>query len=361
MHRIVFASVAAASIVAIEIPAAERAQLHAELIQWEADFGELAAKNGLLAFIEGLSPDAATEAKLRRLHAAKAKVAAVQTANPSANFSVQTQFGLLSSSEFSAYLQKSFGKRPTRKLRTTKLAAQADAPSSIDWTTSKCVGPIKDQGQCGSCWAFSAAGAAEMGNCIAGGQLYDLSEQQLVDCDTSDGRACNGGFEDNALNWLVAQGGLCLESDYPYTSGTTRQAGSCNMSCQKQALPLIGDAVSIQGESALTTALGTQPVMVAVFAGNDAWQYYTGGVMSSCPAGHSDHAVIAVGYGSDGSDYYKIRNSWGTSWGEAGYIRLQRNVGGDGTCNVAGQAAFPQLKASSGNSNAGSASSSWGF
>ncbi|OQR87091.1 cysteine protease family C01A [Thraustotheca clavata] len=332
-----------ASTAALTITAEERISLTSELEQWEATFGEVAAKNGFYPPIHGLSEDAVTDLKLQRLKDSKDRVAQLIKANPNAAFSAQTQFGLLSADEFKAYVQKSFGKKQSlRKLRTdVDEAVDASLPASVDWTTSKCMPPVKDQGQCGSCWTFSATGAAEIGNCIAGGTLYNLAEQELVDCDTSDGNSgCDGGYEDKAINWIVAKGGLCLESDYPYTSGTSGKAGSCKTSCKVQKLPYVGNAVEIQGESALASALVNQVVTVSLYAGNDAFQYYTSGILSSCPSGQSDHAVIAVGYGSN---YFKIRNSWGASWGESGYIRLSRGSGGQGTCNVAGAPAYPKL------------------
>ncbi|KAF0711142.1 hypothetical protein As57867_005360, partial [Aphanomyces stellatus] len=128
-------------------------------------------------------------------------------------------------------------------------------------------------------------------------------------------------------------------SDWPYTSGDSGVTGSCNNNCAKKKLA-IGKAVSVHGETALVTTLNTQPAAVIVEAGNSVWQNYQGGIITQCPGARSDHAVIAVGY--DGESY-KVRNSWGASWGEAGYIRLQRNAGGKGMCNVVSDIEFPQL------------------
>ncbi|KAF0715200.1 hypothetical protein As57867_002650, partial [Aphanomyces stellatus] len=199
---------------------------------------------------------------------------------------------------------------------------------------SKCVSPVRNQGQCGSCWAFSAAGVAESANCLVTGQLLDLSVQQVVSCSTNGGsEGCNGGWPWYAIDYTA--NGLCLAKDWPYSATT----GSCNVQCTKQKLA-IGTSVRVSGEDALATAITNQPVSVTVEAGNAAWQNYRGGVVTQCPGAQSDHAVIAVGYDSQS---YKIRNSWGASWGEAGYIRLQRGVGGVGTCNVVDGVSFPQI------------------
>ncbi|OQR88696.1 cysteine protease family C01A [Thraustotheca clavata] len=328
---------------ALSITPDERTTLTFELKQWEAFFGAVAARSGFYPPIQGLSDNDAIDLKLQRLNTSKIRVALLAKKNPHATFSVQTQFALLSHQEFKAYVQKSFGKKkqPSRVLKVqTDEALNATLPtSSVDWTTSKCMPAVKDQGECGSCWAFSATGAAEIGNCIAGGTLYNLAEQQLVDCDSSN-YGCDGGDESEAINRIVSNGGLCLASAYPYTSGLSGNASTCQASCTTQSLPHISYSVNIQGESALATALVKQVVTVAVFAGNDAWQYYTGGILSSCTSGESDHAVIAVGYGSN---YWKVRNSWGASWGESGYIRLSRGTGGNGTCNIAQSPAYPNL------------------
>ncbi|OQS04738.1 cysteine protease family C01A, partial [Thraustotheca clavata] len=224
--------------------------------------------------------------------------------------------------------------------------AAANADGEVDWTTSKCVNAVKNQGQCGSCWAFSGTGTVESAHCIATGTLLNLSDQQVTSCAKAAGNGCDGGLEDKAITWIHDNGGLCLEKDYPYTSGSSGQTGSCQSSCSKQKLS-IGATVNIKGEGALETALNTQPISVAVEAGNDVWQYYKGGVVTHCPGAQSDHAVIAVGYGSEnGKNFFKIRNSWGANWGEKGYIRLQRGVGGKGMCNVAEEPAYPKISVS---------------
>ncbi|KAF0685480.1 hypothetical protein As57867_022568, partial [Aphanomyces stellatus] len=204
-------------------------------------------------------------------------------------------------------------------------------------SSHKCNPPVKNQGQCGSCWAFSTVGTVEAAHCLTSGEVVDLSEQQVVSCSTNGGSmGCNGGFPPSAIDWM--QQGVCLQKDWPYAG----QTGSCNKNCQKKKLS-IGKTVQTSGESSLQSALTKQPVTVVVEAGNAVWRNYKGGVVTQCPGSHSDHAVIAVGFGSSTGQYFKIKNSWGAQWGENGYIYLQRGVGGKGMCNVAEGVSYPQL------------------
>ncbi|RHY25941.1 hypothetical protein DYB32_007999 [Aphanomyces invadans] len=171
------------------------------------------------------------------------------------------------------------------------------------------------------------------------GELLDLSEQQVVSCSTNGyNMGCNGGFEDAALDYITAEG-VCLESDYPYTSGDANDTGVCSNSCGKIKLQ-VGSTVRVNGEVDTIMALNYQPVSVAVEAGNAEWMNYRSGIITQCPGAISDHAVIAVGYDPWS---IKIRNSWGADWGEAGHIRLQRGGAGKGTCNVVEFVSFPNI------------------
>jgi hypothetical protein len=206
----------------------------------------------------------------------------------------------------------------------------ASDSDSVDWSASSCMPPIQNQGQCGSCWAFATVAAIESGQCISGGQtsLTKYSEQQLVGCD-SQNWGCNGGAPEYAYEY-VQSNGLCLEDDYPYTS-SDGYSGSCSSSgCEAKDTGLSGYSY-LRGEDELLSALNERPVVVAVSSGNSVWKQYTGGVVSSCDSWQLDHAVVAVGY--DASTI-KIRNSWGTYWGEEGYIRLSRSSDDSGTCGV---------------------------
>jgi C1A family cysteine protease len=221
-------------------------------------------------------------------------------------------------------------------------------PSSIDWSEKGAVTGVKDQGNCGSCWSFSATGALEGAYKIKYGTLISFSEQNLVSCDTIDS-ACNGGLMDNAFTWTKSNGGLCTESGYPYTSGTTGQKGTCLTTCTKNTgvAPKSFTDVAKNSDSALMTALAQQPVSVAIQANQPAFQLYKSGVLTGTCGSNLDHGVLAVGYGTwtDGTDYYKVKNSWGTSWGMSGYILIQRgNPQRCGECGIlCGPPSYPNL------------------
>uniref|UniRef100_A0A5B7A833 Actinidain n=1 Tax=Davidia involucrata TaxID=16924 RepID=A0A5B7A833_DAVIN len=215
-------------------------------------------------------------------------------------------------------------------------------PESVDWRERGAVAPIKDQGNCGSCWAFSTVVAVEGINQIATGELISLSEQELVDCDRSYNSGCNGGLMDYAFQFIIANGGMDTEDDYPYQGVD----GKCDPA-RKNA-----KVVSIDGfedvppfdEKALKKAVAHQPVSVAIEASGRALQFYLSGIFTSECGMALDHGVAVVGYGTEnGVDYWIVRNSWGTSWGENGYIRMERNVADTytGKCGIAMQPSYP--------------------
>merc|ERR1712048_75907 len=196
-----------------------------------------------------------------------------------------------------------------------------------DWTTWGAVNPIKNQGQCGSCWAFSTVGTLESAWQISNGALYSLAEQQLVDCDKSD-NGCSGGWPHTAYDSYISRNGYCSEDSYDYTArGGYCRASSCDVKLPRGSVT--GHTNVGSSSSGLKSALAKQPVSVTVNAGQ--LQLYANGVVTGDCRGQINHAVIAVGYGSEGQDYFKIRNSWGTGWGEQGYIRLAQEGGSQGT------------------------------
>ena len=178
---------------------------------------------------------------------------------------------------------------------------------------------------------------------LSTGKLVSLSEQELVDCDTSgEDQGCNGGLMDNAFEFIQQNKGLTSESNYPYV-GTD---GSCNAKKEaNHAAKITGyEDVPANSESALLKAVASQPVSVAIDAGGSDFQFYSSGVFTGTCGTELDHGVTAVGYGTstDGTKYWLVKNSWGTTWGEEGYIRMQRGIdASEGLCGIAMQASYP--------------------
>lgn len=226
-------------------------------------------------------------------------------------------------------------------------------PESVDWVKDGAVTPVKNQGQCGSCWSFSTTGALEGAFFLKTGTLDSFSEQQLVDCDNrkNGGKdmGCNGGLMDNAFSWIEKNGGLCTESEYPYNSGTTKSPGSCQSTCDIVKGSDIKDFVDVtpNSDDDMMTALTQQPVAIAIQADQKNFQLYKSGIFTDSCGTKLDHGVLAVGYGSmSGKDYYRVKNSWGESWGDKGYIYLGRGEEynrGKGQCGMLMQASYPEL------------------
>lgn len=226
-------------------------------------------------------------------------------------------------------------------------------PESVDWVAKGAVTPVKDQGQCGSCWSFSTTGALEGAYFSKYNVLESFSEQQLVDCDNrlNGGKdmGCKGGLMDNAFSWISKNGGLCTEESYPYVSGTTKTSGSCSSSCSVLSKSAISKFVDVtpSSDNAMMAALSKQPVSIAIEADQKEFQLYKSGVFTGNCGTKLDHGVLLVGYGFfDGVDYWKVKNSWSTSWGDNGYILLGKGPdynGGDGQCGLLLQGSYPLL------------------
>jgi len=215
---------------------------------------------------------------------------------------------------------------------TTRTVGPEVSPSSFDWRTSSknILTPVYNQGQCGSCWAFSATESIESQWAMAGNTLVSLSPQQIVDCDTqSDG--CGGGWTQNAYETIVSEGGQELWSSYPYTA----RNGRCQFDKSKVVAHITGYSnVYPNNENSMASWLAQYgPISICVDA--SPWNDYNGGVMTAQQCGNNiDHCVLAVGYNTDSNPpYWIVRNSWGTDWGvQQGFIYLEF---GTNTCDLA--------------------------
>jgi len=223
-----------------------------------------------------------------------------------------------------------------REKNAERVEMPENAASSVDWRTKGIVTPVKDQGQCGSCWAFSTTGSTEGAVAQKTGTLTSLSEQQLVDCSTAQGnQGCNGGLMDYGFQYIITNKGITTEASYPYKGVD----GTCNKSVKAASKITSFKDVPAGDETSLLAAVTVQPVSVAIEADQSAFQFYSGGVMTGTCGTNLDHGVLAVGYGTDtGKDYWIVKNSWGASWGEAGYIRMIR---GKNQCGIALAASYP--------------------
>lgn len=218
-------------------------------------------------------------------------------------------------------------------------------PSSFDWRSKNVVNPIRQQGSCGSCYTFSTMSALESAWAIKTGILYDVSEQQVVDCANLKygDLGCNGGSITGTFNFAM-DNKICKESEYPYTSGITQNSGTCQY-CTGVISAMSCKNVPPKNQVLLKEAVSIQPVSVAIEADTNYFQSYSGGILTSTSCGTNlDHAVVVVGYGTEGTiDYWLVRNSWGTSWGEAGYFRILRtsSTNDAGICGIAMAPTFP--------------------
>ncbi|KAF7047422.1 hypothetical protein CFC21_056356 [Triticum aestivum] len=286
--------------------------------------------------------------KAQRFKVFKANIAFIESFNAGNHkfWLGVNQFTDLTNDEFRASktnkgLKRSSSRAPTR-FRYNNVGTDA-LPSAIDWRTKGAVTPIKDQGHCGCCWAFSAVAATEGIVKLSTGKLISLSEQELVDCDVHGvDQGCEGGEMDDAFKFIIKNGGLTTEANYPYTA----QDGQCKTSVASNSVATIKsyEDVPANDESSLMKVVANQPVSVAVDGGDVIFQHYSGGVMTGSCGTDLDHGIAAIGYGmtSDGTKYWLLKNSWGTTWGENGYLRMEKDISDkSGMCGLAMQPSYP--------------------
>jgi len=218
------------------------------------------------------------------------------------------------------------------------------APSSLDWRSKGAVTTVKDQGQCGSCWTFSATGAIEGAWAIAKGQLVDLTEQELVDCATGisyGSHGCSGGQMEGAFKYVIEHG-QCSLASYPYTA----KDGTCKTCSSVVYISSCSD-VKPNDQLSLKAAVAQQPVAIAIEADTRYFQSYSGGVLTSSSCGTTlDHGVLIVGYGEENAQqYWLVKNSWGTTWGDKGYVKIARSESTNdaGICGIAMDPSFPSV------------------
>lgn len=215
-----------------------------------------------------------------------------------------------------------------------------DVPEAVDWRSKGAVTPVKNQGHCGSCWAFSSTGAIEGQHFLATGKLVSLSEQNLVDCD-KDNDGCRGGLMDAAFDYVKNNKGIDTEESYPYEMND----GQCRFNASSVGATVSGFVrIAKDNEDQLKEAVSTKgPISVAIH-GMQSFQDYHKGVYydKECNSSGLNHAVLVVGYGSeDGHDYWLVKNSWGVTFGEEGYIKMARNK--ENHCGIASEAIYPLM------------------
>jgi len=270
------------------------------------------------------------------------------------------QFADMTGDEFLLHIHGHTGSCMTHRtvqerVEMTEVVPDVEAPEAIDWTNvdgQSYVSAVKNQGHCGSCWAFSTTGAIEartaIKNQVTGEDIVTLSEQQLIDCSKSYGnKGCAGGLMDNAFKYVAAAGGLCTEEDYPYTAknGLACEASKCDSS-KNDPITSYSD-VAADSEESLMKAVAEGPVSIAIEADQQTFQFYKTGVLSQACGVKLDHGVLVVGYGEmEGQKYWKVKNSWGETWGMDGYVLLCRECdanGSKGECGILMQPSFPLL------------------
>jgi len=281
----------------------------------------------------------------RSIYAANvAKVEAHNAQNLSWTMAVN-KFSDLTGEEWKAAYTGGYRAKEKRSTNVDLSLLHAAPPTSVDWEAKGAVTPVKNQGQCGSCWAFSTTGSTESSYFITKGSLLSISEQELVDCAGKEGnQGCNGGLMDYGFQYIIDNKGICTEASYPYTA----KDGTCkSKTCTKSGITVTSFVdVPTDSETALMNAVAQQPISIAVEADQGSFQQYSGGVMTAACGTNLDHGVLAVGYGVEGAkDFWQVKNSWGPDWGFKGYILLGRGAtynGNKGQCGIQMDPSYPK-------------------
>lgn len=256
------------------------------------------------------------------------------------------EYGDLTTEEFTSMMngyRVNASRRICGMFRAPMNVELSDLPETLDWREKGYVTEVKNQGQCSSCWAFSATGSLEGQNFRKTGKLVSLSEKNLMDCSKTEGnKGCEGGIMDFAFEYVIKNGGIDTEDSYPYEPKNgfckfkKNDVGATEKGCMD---------IKMNSEMDLQKAVATVgPISVAMDAGHNSFQLYRSGVYSErkCSSRKLDHGVLAVGFGKEGGrDYWLIKNSWGKTWGMEGYFKMARNK--NNMCGVATQASFPTM------------------
>jgi len=262
----------------------------------------------------------------------------------------QSEYTLAWTGPFAAYSNAEYKATLTRKASSKSSSGSVpvleahtwdgeEVLSAVDWTTEGAVTGVKDQGSCGGCWSFAATGGLEGANFKATGQLAAMSEQQFLDCDSVDS-GCGGGLEYQGWQFFKDQNqGICSEDSYPYKArnGNCKQS-SCSLALAAGAISGITHVTA--SANSLMSALNQQPVSIGIQADQSSFQLYNSGILKSGCGNQLDHSVLSVGYQS--GSYWKVKNSWGGSWGDSGYIRFSQT--GD-VCGILDDASYPIVSA----------------